>query len=73
MTTEKKLQNKKIELSEIGDNSDLLEIVIENQFWFKYEDVKEAILEFEKYLYDDRTLKETCERRFKQIFGDFEK
>jgi len=41
--------------------------------WFWSEDVKEAVLKFEKYLYDDRSLKETCENRFKKIFGDFEK
>jgi hypothetical protein len=38
-----------------------------------YEVVKRKVLQFEKYLYDDRSLKETCEKRFKEIFGDFQK
>jgi hypothetical protein len=46
------LKNNKIELREIGDNDDLLEIVIKNQFWFKSEDVKDKILEFEEFLID---------------------
>jgi hypothetical protein len=72
MTT---LENNKIELSEIGDNSDLLEIVIENQFWLKYDDVKKALQCFEdniSALYDIET-QEQIQYFIKEIFGDFEK
>jgi hypothetical protein len=83
MTT---LENNKIELREIGDNDDLLEIVIKNQFWFKYNDVKKSANEFERYLNDFsiptdyfETKEEYLERilnkieiKYKETFGYFE-
>lgn len=81
MNKKMSLKDKKIELKEIGSNEDLLDIVIENDFWLKYKDVKKAALDFKYEIMDldddemtqgEMEIKYRLLEKYNEFFGDFE-